>query len=126
MKKLILMAIFLFPSVLCWADDNQDNEVKLRINPADLAKTLRIFSPHLIGGSTRDIYIVDTLERNLYKKGVIIRLRVKHSLKYDINIKLNDFTSKDIDQSWFSLKRFKCETNWTITRSYSSCALKKK
>jgi len=108
------------------ADDTSGPKAEVKVTVAadaidatrdDLGLTLAI-------AEEREVWFYDSAALELFEAGAILRARKVVNDDDDATVKLRPLEASDVDPSWFDVKGFKCELDWTPGKQVSSCSIK--
>ncbi len=100
-----------------------NTEVKVTLRESDIASATKVFKLTAKAASKRQIWFYDTPALVLFEEGLLLRARKISNGPDDTTVKIRPMERDAVDESWFEVEGFKCETDQSGDRSVSSCSL---
>lgn len=123
MKRLILALVIALVLPVA-AGPKFPGELKAIIDSEQIEE-LHSYLSHLEGSETKrgEVSFFDTVDRELYGKGVIVRLRKKDQ-RTDFTVKFRGSAPQDFPRRWLQDRDFDCEWDLLFEAANFSCSLK--
>ena len=122
-NSLILGLIFLLASFSSYSFDDAEVKVTLKDNIEEVIQKLNLSEAK---SDKREVYYFDSFSMDLYKRGIVLRARIKDNKKADTAAKVRPINPQEVDSFWFDLDGFACEIDLVGKSEKPSCRVKEK